>query len=358
MYESDGEHDESLGIRQFGLSASVKATIAEVKGTGHLTPKLLTNALQLKLKDLPPPQQLKNHLQYQNKVKSTPIVHLRDLKRWCQSRTDPQDDDEVFVIAQEYHYEREDLSLELESDEEEVAEEKHNRFTIICSTKRLLTFASYSQALHADGTYKLNFAGFPAIVLGVSDKDRTFHPVGMAVTASESNMDYAYIFNSLKKAVQLISPSYSPTILIADSAVAITNGFTDAFGEPEKRINCWAHVDAKCRLRLGGTDKETRDSIMHDINLLQRSPCSDVFELASTLFIKKWKSSSRPNVQSFVDYFSKQWIEENDGWYEGKAVFFPSTNNGLEATNRWIKAHETFRNKLSLGKSAFALYLN
>ena len=51
-------------------------------------------------------------------------------------------------------------------------------------------------------------------------------------------------------------------------------------------------------------------------------------------------------MSSVVNYFKSQWLDENTGWHEGTALGFPSTNNGLEATNRWVKERETFKNKL------------
>ena len=352
-YASADEHNERLGVRQIGILPSVKAKIAKVVGNGHLPPKLLTNALQSQMTEeekMPPAAQIRNYVQYKHRSTAKPIVHIRDLKQWCHSRLQATTDDECFVVDQEYNYRKDDLSVGLEeSDDDDSVEEKHNRFTIFCSTRRLLLFASYADALHADGTYKLNYAGFPAIVVGVSDKARTFHPIGMALTVSESSIDYAFIFKCVKKGVELLIPSYSQKVLIADNAPAITNGFTDAFGTPEKRINCWAHVDTKVKMRLVGIDKDTKSLILHDIALLQRSPNEEIFNLASLLFLKKWKENRDSNVLSFLDYFKTQWLDENSGWYEGLAVGYPSTNNGLEATNRWVKEHGTFRNKLDLG---------
>ena len=54
----------------------------------------------------------------------------------------------------------------------------------------------------------------------------------MALTASESK-NFAFIFKGLKIGMELVVASYLRTILIAESAPAITNGFTEAFGSPE-----------------------------------------------------------------------------------------------------------------------------
>ena len=58
--------------------------------------------------------------------------------------------------------------------------------------------------------------------------------------------------------------------------------------------------------------------------------------------MKKWKQSPDSSVSSFVSYFKSQWLDENTGWHEGTALGFPYINNRLEATNRWVKEHETY----------------
>ena len=52
------------------------------------------------------------------------------------------------------------------------------------------------------------------------------------------------------------------------------------------------------------------------------------------------------DVKKFSEYFDEQWLKKNSKWYEGAAaVKLPSTNNGLEATNRVIKAENTLRER-------------
>lgn len=45
-------------------------------------------------------------------------------------------------------------------------------FRILFSTKRLLEVATLAKNIHLDGTYKLNYMGFPLIVVGSSDDAR------------------------------------------------------------------------------------------------------------------------------------------------------------------------------------------
>src|ERR1700761_7897060 len=45
----------------------------------------------------------------------------------------------------------------------------------------------------------------------------------------------------------------------------------------------------------------------------------------------------------------------NDGWYIGKTYGYPTTNNGIEATNKWIKDQGTFRKKLQINQFLYLM---
>jgi hypothetical protein len=52
--------------------------------------------------------------------------------------------------------------------------------------------------------------------------------------------------------------------------------------------------------------------------------------------------------ETFQKYFHDEYLCKRSGWYEGIANRFPSSNNGLEATNRWIKDQGTLRSRLAM----------
>lgn len=79
---------------------------------------------------------------------------------------------------------------------------------------------------------------------------------------------------------------------------------------------------------------------------MQLSQNNEVFDLASTLFVQKWRSVN----QAFIDdYFTKTWLQEHRFWYEGAAVLSPSTNNALESFNRIVKDEHTMRERIMIG---------
>jgi hypothetical protein len=73
------------------------------------------------------------------------------------------------------------------------------------------------------------------------------------------------------------------------------------------------------------------------------------FFYLTNLLEKKYLGIEGEDVKVFLKYFISHWREKLPGWYEGYAQFHPSTNNGLESTNRWIKANQ-FREKLPLNE--------
>ena len=108
MFESEDLHDDSLGVRMFGLKESMKSKIREVVLSGHKSAKLVMHKLEVTMPEaLPPVKQLRNFLLHRNRASAKPIVYIRDLKQWCQARLLPNDDDEAFVVSEDYNYHQE-----------------------------------------------------------------------------------------------------------------------------------------------------------------------------------------------------------------------------------------------------------
>lgn len=49
-------------------------------------------------------------------------------------------------------------------------------------------------------------------------------------------------------------------------------------------------------------------------------------------------------------------FDQNRNWYEGFAIYTPSTNNALESFNRLIKDEQTFRERLDLSHFRFTIF--
>ena len=73
------------------------------------------------------------------------------------------------------------------------------------------------------------------------------------------------VTDSLRSNQTVTGLDYCPTILVADSAVAITKGYEEVF-EMKKRIYCWFHVKKAISKQLNSIpQKKIRDCIEFDI---------------------------------------------------------------------------------------------
>ena len=119
------------------------------------------------------------------------------------------------------------------------------------TTRRLLEPSEFVMHVTVDGTYKLNYQGFPCIMIGTTDLQKRFQPFGFAITIKEEEADYHFVFKSLAdKVLTIFGRVFKPTILIDDAAHAITNGFNVTFGVPEKRVMCKVHMFTNITKRL------------------------------------------------------------------------------------------------------------
>lgn len=115
-------------------------------------------------------------------------------------------------------------------------------FRFLVSSKYLLQKAADVDKLHADATYKLVWQGQPVLLVGTTDSDRHFHPLGISVCSNEQKEDFAFIFRSMKTSVQnLFGIEMQPKVLICDAASSIHNAYKDVF-EDDNIVMCWAHA--------------------------------------------------------------------------------------------------------------------
>jgi hypothetical protein len=207
-----------------------------------------------------------------------------------------------------------------------------------------LDHVQLSHGIQCDATYKLSWEGFPILIAGVSDQNRVFHPVCISLTSGETTDDFMFLFSGIQKSQ---SAGFSPNVLLSDAAEAITNGFMNIFGDNFTRAYCFFHVmknvDEKRSLVK---DKDVWNKVRSDISTLQLARSSEEFNAAKELWIRKYQDN--PATAEFQKYFHDEYLCKRSGWYEGIANQFPSSNNGLEATNRWIKDQGTLRSRLAM----------
>lgn len=193
--------------------------------------------------------------------------------------------------------------------------------------------------LQTDASYKVTWQGYPILLVGTSDKNKVFHPFALAVSKNERTEDFEFIF----RAVEMFSNDWKPEVLLADASEAITAAFEKVFGAPRVRIMCYFHVTENVEKFLRPlSNQKTINQIKSDMQALQNEQRRDIFDVASALFLQKW----RKEQPDFTAYFEKEWLQKNSEWFEDAACGYPSTNNGLEGTNSWIKTEHTLRDRL------------
>ena len=110
--------------------------------------------------------------------------------------------------------------------------------------------------------------------VGTTCKNLAYHPYGIGLSVNEKTKDFQFMFESIKEGVQkLFNEEIRPTVLQADSAVAITNGFENCFNYDSDseytRLNCWAHIKRNSDKRMVVVkEKETKDKLSSDINCI------------------------------------------------------------------------------------------
>ena len=330
IYRSNDKHLNHEKSKR-GLDDKTKECIAKIYETGTTLPLQILYQLKQQHDISVSKTSLANYLvSYKKKKFGNSTIYLHEVEEFCEKYNHvPVSEDEVFVS---------NYSI----DEIEAS------FIIFLTTKRLLGLVKFnSKHVCADATYKLVWQGYPVLIVGTINKEKKFHPYGLALTVNEETVDFEFIFRSIKDgAKNIFDNDFIPNSLVADASGAIMNGFSRVFGEPDKRIMCWAHmirnVDKHANLV---NDKKQWPKIRTDIEALQVAANSEMFTKGAQLFCDKCVA-----FPDFLSYFKTQWLDRNFGWYKGYATTIPSTNNALESFYRTIKQHHTFGKRAPVGQ--------
>lgn len=258
------------------------------------------------------------------------MVKLGDLMSWCEKNKEiPSDENQGFVIGSDSSSVHSDL-----------------RFRFVLSTLFLLNLLKSQKKICIDATYKLNWLGFPLMVLGTIDRAKRFHPLVYACCSHETGLDFEFILKSIKNTIKAqFDYDFEPDMMIADGADAIRNAFYNTFSSAKFDVMCYVHVLRNCS-KQPFASRSNKSLIFEDIRNMHLAPNKPTFNMMSNLFCKKW-IELEPN---FVAYFRKEWLNAHSNWYEGYSHYTPSTNNALESHNAVIKRKITLRRRLPMNE--------
>lgn len=288
-----------------------------------------TNGL-FKTEQNPANRQIEYMLRKFRDAQTPRMVKVGDLMTWCEKNKEiPSDENQGFVIGSESSGIQKDLS-----------------FRFVLSTLFLLNLLKSQKKICIDATYKLNWLGFPLMVLGTIDRAKRFHPLIYACCSHEKGLDFEFIFKSVKNAIKThFNYDFEPEMMIADGADAIRNAFYNSFASAKHDVMCYVHVLRNCS-KQPFASKSNKSLIFEDIRKMHLAPNKPTFNMMSKLFCEKW-IELEPN---FVAYFRKEWLNAHCNWYEGYSHYTPSTNNALESHNAVIKRKITLRRRLPMNE--------
>lgn len=159
-------------------------------------------------------------------------------------------------------------------------DENDAKFRFVISSKLLLKSAIGVQKLHCDATYKLNWNGFPVLIVGTSDMHRKFHIICISICTNETEADFRFIFGALKYGLgEKFDARLKPKYLISDAARSIQNAFRVVFGKNNTIIMCWFHMKkaVKGHMERCIADERTRLAFLVDLDQSQLSKSTKIF---------------------------------------------------------------------------------
>ena len=90
---------------------------------------------------------------------------------------------------------------------------------------------------------------------------------------------------------------------------------------------------------------EEQNEYLADIQTLQVCPTEKLFKSGCELFLKKYLEPKYVQINLLME---EKYFNSTKYWCECYSKNNPSTNNGLEATNSFIKRQQTLRERLPL----------
>jgi hypothetical protein len=136
------------------------------------------------LLEIPKVKDLYNYLAVFKKAQfGQKTMYLGDLNAWCIDHQEfplESEPDLPFVAKFIFFYPDETYTLDDEF-------ETGDQFRFFLTTRRLIEFSSHFKLIiQTDGTYKLTWNNNAILLLGASDFNRVFHPIGLSCSTREA----------------------------------------------------------------------------------------------------------------------------------------------------------------------------
>ncbi|OWZ11619.1 hypothetical protein PHMEG_00015330 [Phytophthora megakarya] len=228
-----------------------------------------------------------------------------------------------------------------------------NPFVVGVSTKKLLRQADRDPAtfiLHLDATYKLTQAGYPVIVVGLSDRARHFHPLAIFIVSQQKQPQYTEVLQLLQRAfVAVTNKPLRVQYVMGDADIAQWNALHDVFGADVCFLMCYFHVAKKVFEKTRSLTPHVAASVMKDLHTLHFTFSQDENFVKLDGIQMCW--ALVPQLSEFSSYFAKVWLNRRVSRWQcyHTPSGFATTNNPCETYNAALKRDVTLRRKLKIG---------
>ena len=176
--------------------------------------------------------------------------------------------------------------------------------------------------------------------------------VGLAILTGKTEKHYEFAFNILKNNIdnyKVRAGIFYPTYIHIDKELAILNAIKKIFPQTKIRL-CYFHFSNNINKRINNNIfKDLFESNIISLHCvfgckaLAFIPTIYIIPVFELLVVKA-KSLNNPNLDNFLDYFSKEWIYGTDNVYWNYYNDFQiKTNNASESYNN--KINKIFNNK-------------
>lgn len=318
----------------------------------HLRPVRIRNAMARKfgavLQDLPSLGTVQNFVNYYSRKNLSRNDIVDDLRTWIHARayTGREAMSQTFTFA--WNMDEQGKPVVGNGSEE-------RPFVIGLTTKTLmlrLMRPPDNYILHVDATYKLNYRGYPVLVVGISDRSRRFHLVALYIVSGETQEIIQPMLMALRRLYcWLTGRDLVVRYAMADADKAQYNALNVVFGDnPQfQSLMCFFHVMEKVYKAIKQFPSFVSSNITHDLYDLHFTRTHLDFTRMRDALLRKWMNV--PMLVDFAQYMSGQWLS---GHFSGWQLYstpsgFASTNNPVETFNAILKRDYTLRRRLKMG---------
>ncbi|RLN48812.1 hypothetical protein BBJ28_00013307 [Nothophytophthora sp. Chile5] len=347
-----GEHVTAASSPRRKRLTPIQKTYVPELTLHHLRPMRIMHAMSRKfetvLQDLPSLNIVQNFVHHYSRTHLARNDRVDDLRKWIHERAFTGRED----LVQPFTY-----AWDLDADGKPVVGNgsEERPFIVGLTTKTLmlrLMRPPESFILHVDATYKLNYRGYPVIVVGISDSSRGFHLVSMFIVSGETQDIVQRTLMALRRLYSVLSGhDLVVQYAMADADQAQYNAVNAVFGNNPRftSLMCFFHVMEKVYKAIKAFPSDTKAIIVRDLYDMHFARSHNEFVRMREDVLTRLMDVRE--LTSFVQYIRGQWL---NGRYSTWQLYctptgFASTNNPMETFNAVQKRDYTLRRRLKMG---------